>query len=673
MVRVSYARAVIGVVQDVAFRLRAVDDRVVRITESVTVRVGIVGGRGRTDVCIQRIAVVSVGYAVSVDVVVADVTQSVAVQIGLVSVGHGGTVVLVVGHAIPVGIRHGGDHLDSQGVGIGSAVVIRDRQHHCVVAGGESRRSLGTASVASLPRPGVGNDGSVGVGRSRTVQFYRQRSLAGKRSTHCNRYGGLVFLHYLTSIADAVAVRIRLIRIGHGRAIIGIVQHVTFRLRTVDDRVVRVTEAVTVRVGIVGSGGRTDARIQRIAVVSVGYAVSVDVVVADVTHSVTVHIGLIGIRNGGTVVLVVGYSVTVGIGSRGNDLYGERIGIGGAILVRNRQHHGVVTTGEGGGGFGTASGTSLPRPHVADDGSVRVGRGRSVQLYGQRSVAGKRGSCGDRDGSLILLGLLTGIADTITVRIKLVRVGNSGTVVRIIKDVACRLHTVLYEVGRITESIFVEVSIVGCSALIRVGDIRTVVLCIGNSIAVGINPFCEGLNQNAVDIGSPSVIRHGKCDHIGTRREGLGDDSARGRTGSPIPTVGRDGTVLVIGRTGIQVNAQRSESAGRCGLGYRYRRYVQGRLDGNPNDVRRPRAIVVRHGQRNGVLALGGKSDLRRFPLESGGTVLPLIGSDGTIGVIRLAGAELHCQRRRAGHRRRSRYGNGSQITAFTAGRIVLA
>ena len=136
MVGVGYRRAVVGIVEHVAVRLRTGHERVVRITEAVFVRVGVVSGGGHPYAGVQRITVVAVGYAVAVDIVVADVTLPVAVQIGLIVVGYGRTVVNVIRYTVTVGVGRGGDHLNEQRVGTGRSVVIRDRQHHFVVAGG---------------------------------------------------------------------------------------------------------------------------------------------------------------------------------------------------------------------------------------------------------------------------------------------------------------------------------------------------------------------------------------------------------------------------------------------------------------------------------------------------------------------------------------------------------
>ena len=199
-----------------------------------------------------------------------------------------------------------------------------------------------------------------------------QRSLAGERGTRGHRYGSLVFYHHIAGVAYTVTVRIQLVGVVHGRAVVGIVQHVAFRLRTVDHRVVRIAEAILVKVSVVGGRGRPDTGIQRIAVVGIGYAVTVDVVVADVTQSVAVQIGLIGVGCGGTVVVLIGHAVTVGIRRGSNDLDKQRVGIGRVVVVRHRKYHFVVAGGEASRGLRPGGATAFPRPGVGDNTAVGI-------------------------------------------------------------------------------------------------------------------------------------------------------------------------------------------------------------------------------------------------------------------------------------------------------------
>ena len=131
-----------------------------------------------------------------------------------------------------------------------------------------------------------------------------QWCLPAKRRTGRHRNGSFVFVNHITGVADAVAVRIQLVGVGHRRAVVGIVQNVACRLLAVLNGFVRITEAILVKVGVVGIDG------------------------------------LISVCNVGTVVLSIGNTITVTIHSFRKGLYENTVDRSSASVVgHGKRHH----------------------------------------------------------------------------------------------------------------------------------------------------------------------------------------------------------------------------------------------------------------------------------------------------------------------------------------------
>ena len=171
-----------------------------------------------------------------------------------------------------------------------------------------------------------------------------QRSFTRERIARCYRNRSFVFLIHVTSIADAVTIRIQLVGVHDGRAVVRVIENIACRLLAVLNRLVGVTEPILIKVGVV----------------------SID--------------ALITVRKIRTVVFRIGNTVTVTIHPFRKGLNEHAVYRRASSVVGYGKGNHVGSGGEGLGDNASCRRTRTPVPLVVGNRTVRVVGGTRVQV-----------------------------------------------------------------------------------------------------------------------------------------------------------------------------------------------------------------------------------------------------------------------------------------------------